>query len=101
MVSVAAHNMALRNRAYAGLNKISRLEVVSVPRGPLATALVSTNLPIEIDSRRLGETLNDKHGIVIKLAEKCWFNDIRLSPHIFNTEADIDRALRALRMEFS
>jgi hypothetical protein len=33
--------------------------------------------------------------------EKRWFNGIRLSPHIFNTEADVDAALRAIRTELA
>jgi selenocysteine lyase/cysteine desulfurase len=31
------------------------------------------------------------------MVEKRWFNGIRLSPHIFNTAAEIDAALRAIR----
>ncbi len=34
---------------------------------------------------------------MVKMVEKRWFNGIRLSPHIFNTERDIDVALRAIR----
>jgi selenocysteine lyase/cysteine desulfurase len=30
-----------------------------------------------------------------------WFNGIRLSPHVFNTEANIDKALQALRSELA
>jgi selenocysteine lyase/cysteine desulfurase len=36
---------------------------------------------------------------MVKLVEKQWFNGIRISPHIFNTQADIDRAIQALRTE--
>jgi selenocysteine lyase/cysteine desulfurase len=28
---------------------------------------------------------------------EAWFNGVRLSPHIFNTESDLDAALRAIR----
>jgi hypothetical protein len=38
MAAVESHDIALRNRAYAGLTEIPKLEVVSTPPGPLATA---------------------------------------------------------------
>jgi selenocysteine lyase/cysteine desulfurase len=38
---------------------------------------------------------------MVKLVERQWFNGIRISPHIFNTEADIDRAIVALRAELA
>ena len=43
----------------------------------------------------------DRHGVVVKMAEKRWFNGFRLSPHLFNTEDEIDRALAAVRAELS
>jgi selenocysteine lyase/cysteine desulfurase len=97
MPAVESHNIALRNRAYAGLKQIPKLEVVSTPPGPLATALVAARLPADIDSRLVRDTLRQKHDVVIKMVEKRWFNGIRLSPHLFNTDRDIDVALRAIR----
>jgi selenocysteine lyase/cysteine desulfurase len=35
------------------------------------------------------------------MIEKRWFNGIRLSAHVFNTEADVDAALRAIRTELA
>jgi selenocysteine lyase/cysteine desulfurase len=99
--AVERHDMALRNRAYAGLQAIPQCEVVSPPTGPLGTALVAARLPPHVDSRRVMIALREKHGVVIKMVEKRWFNGIRLSPHVFTTEADIDAALRALRTELA
>jgi len=99
MAEVERHNLALRNRAYAGLKQIPKLRLVSPPPGPLATALLTCKLPDDIDSKTLRETLFTKHHIVIKMVEKQWFNGIRISPHMLNTEADIDAVLRALRVE--
>ena len=96
---VERHNLALRNRAYAGLKKIPKLSIVSPPPGPLATALVTCKLPDKIDSMALRNKLFDKHRIVIKMIEKQWFNGIRLSPHVLNSEADVDAVLEALRVE--
>jgi selenocysteine lyase/cysteine desulfurase len=33
----------------------------------------------------------------VKRAEKRWFNGFRLSPHVFDSEDDIERALHAIR----
>jgi isopenicillin-N epimerase len=99
MAAVEGHNAALRNRAYAGLEAITPLQVVSAPPGPLATALVAARLPPRIDAERVRNALREKHGVIVKMIEKRWFNGIRLSPHVFNTEADVDAALRAIRTE--
>lgn len=101
MSEVERHNTALRHRAYAGLAAIGRLQVVSPPPGPLATALVAAKLPPEIDAERVRNVLREKHGVIIKMIEKRWFNGIRLSPHIFNSEADVDAALLAIQRELA
>jgi selenocysteine lyase/cysteine desulfurase len=98
MATVAAHNIALRDLAYEGLASIPRLEMVSAPPGhAMATALVAARLPAEIDSKALRDALLADHGVVVKMAEKRWFNGIRLSPHVFNDAADVARALAAIR----
>jgi selenocysteine lyase/cysteine desulfurase len=101
MATVEKKIIELRDRAYAGLAKISKIQVVSPPPGPLATALVAFKLPDSVDSRAFREVLLRKYGIVVKTAEKRWFNGNRISPHIFNTEADIDAALKAIRAEIA
>ena len=40
-----------------------------------------------------------RHGVILKTVEKRWFNGLRISTHIFNTEADVDRALAAIAEE--
>ena len=97
MAEVERRTLSLRNRAFAGLKTIPKIEVVSAPPGPLATALVSFRLPDNIDSRALRNELLDKHKIVVKVGEKRWFNGNRISPHIFNTEAEVDAAVKAIR----
>lgn len=98
---VERHNRALRDRAYAGLMEMRGVEVVSVPPGPLATAWVAAGLPAEHDSECVKNAMRHKHGVIVKMIEKQWFNGIRLSPHVFNTEADVDTALRAIRTELA
>ncbi len=51
------------------------------------------------DSQVLVQTLREKHKIIVKMVPKRWLNGIRLSPHLFNTEQDVDALLRALRQE--
>ena len=92
-------NLRLRNRAYEGLKKIAKVRVVSAPPGPLATALVAFRLPDTIDSAAFRGTLGTKYNLILKQTEKRWFNGMRISPHVFNTEADIDAALKAIGSE--
>ncbi len=101
MATVEKRIIGLRDRAYAGLCKISKIQVVSPPPGPLTTALVAFKLPDSVDSRAFRDLLLKKYGIVIKVAEKRWFNGNRISPHIFNTEKDIDAAIKAIRTELA
>lgn len=99
MASVTAHAIALRDLAYQGLRAMPMLSVASVPPGPRATAMVAARLPDSIDSSVFQKALRDNHGVVVKMVEKRWFNGIRLSPHVFNTETDIERALSAIAQE--
>ena len=100
MSSIESHNLALRNRAYAELVKLPRVKMMSPPPGPQATALVAFTLPVEFESRAFQmNVLRTKYNIVTKMAEKRWFNGLRISPHVFNTEEDVERVVEALRAE--
>ncbi len=94
-----AQNLRLRNRAYDGLRKIAKVHIVSAPPGPLATALVAFKLPDAIDSSKFRGIMREKYKLVLKQTEKRWFNGMRISPHVFNTEANIDNALKAIAAE--
>lgn len=96
---IESHNLSLRNRIYSALSNIPSLRLVSPPPGPLATALVAAELPARIDSRIMRQRMRDRHRIILKMAEQRWFNGIRFSPHIFNDEAEVDRAVAALDSE--
>ena len=95
--SIETRNMALRERAYRGLKQLPGVRMLSPASGPLTTAIVSCALPAEIKARELLDTLRDRHNIQVKAIDKK--NVLRLSPHLFNTEADIAAALLALRAE--
>jgi len=99
MSRVEQHNLALARRIHAAFADMPELEVVSPPPGPLSTALVAARIPDAIDSRILRQRMQDRHGVIIKMAEKRWLNGIRLSPHIFNDDVEVEKALSALRSE--
>lgn len=100
--AVRARTLALRNRAYEGLAGIPGIRLASVPpESPAATALIAAYLPDAIDGAAFRAAMRTKHQIIVKMAEKRWFNGFRLSPHIFNDEEDVDRALRAIRLELA
>lgn len=96
-----AQNLRLRNRSYEGLKRIAKVRIVSAPPGPLATPLVAFRLPDTVDSSVFRGAMRQKHNLVLKQTEKRWFNGMRISPHVFNTEADIDAALKAIAAELT
>ena len=101
MAAVRTSTLTLRNQAYEGLTRIPGLRLASAPPGPTATALVAAYLPDTVDSAAFRGALRLKHQVIVKMAEKRWFNGFRLSPHIFNDAEDIDRALAAIRNELA
>jgi selenocysteine lyase/cysteine desulfurase len=96
---IERHNLALANIAHLGMAKMPLLSVVSPPPGPSASALVAAIVAAPIDADQLRIALQDRHGVVVKLTEKRWFNGIRVSPHVFNDEVQVTAALTALRAE--
>jgi selenocysteine lyase/cysteine desulfurase len=100
MRTVEQRIIELRDRAYTGLTKISKIQVVSPPPGPLAAALVAFKLPDTIKANAFRQVLLNKYRIVIKVTGK-WFNGNRISPHIFNSETQIDAAITAIRNELA
>jgi selenocysteine lyase/cysteine desulfurase len=101
MRGVEQRTVGLRDRAYAGLAKIPQITLYSPPPGPSASSLVAFRLPDAVDSREFRDRLLNKYNLVVKVAEKRWFNGTRLSPHIFNTEAEIDGAVEAIKKELA
>lgn len=92
-----AQNLRLRNRAFEGLKRIAKVRVSSAPSGPLATALIMFRLPDGVENMPFSAAIRDKHKVILRGVPR--FKGMRLSPHVFNTEADIDAALHAIRTE--
>jgi selenocysteine lyase/cysteine desulfurase len=99
MAAVERHNIALRNRFYDGLRELRKATIVSAVPGPLATPLITFRLPTEIDSQVIATRLREQHKMIVKMVPKRWLNGIRLSPHIFNTEKEVDTVLSVLSRE--
>jgi selenocysteine lyase/cysteine desulfurase len=99
MDHVERHNVALRNHAWHELSGLPHVQLVGPPPGPGNTPLVAFRVPAEIVARDLRIRLTQRHNVVVKSAEARWLNGLRLSPHLFNTEADVAAAIVALRTE--
>ena len=98
---INAHNLALRNRLFAALRSVPKVQVVSAAPGPLATALLTFRLPGNFESRAFQTTMRDKHHMELKVVPKNWMNGIRVSTHLFNTESEVDALVTALGTELA
>jgi selenocysteine lyase/cysteine desulfurase len=99
MEEVERRNVALRNHAWHALSALPRVQLVGPPPGPGNTPLVAFRIPAEIIAGDLRIRLTNLHNVVVKSAEARRLNGLRLSPHLFNTEADVAAAIAALRTE--
>ncbi len=98
---IEAHNLVLRGRLVAALHDVPKASVVSAPAGPLASALLTFRLSDDIESLALQLRMREKHRIELKVVPKNWFNGIRVSTHLFNTEQDVDAMVAALKRELA
>ena len=96
---IEAHNLALRNRLFAGLQSVPKLRVVSAQPGPLASPLLTYVLPDSIESGAFRQRMRDTHNIELKVVPKNWLNGNRVSTHLFNTEQHVDALIAALKTE--
>ena len=101
ITKVEEHNLSLRNRLYERLSGIPGLKIVSPAAGPLASPMLAGIVPDTIERVSFVKMLLDKHKLSIRPTHKQWFNGIRFSCHIFNTEKEIDFAADILRKELN
>ena len=99
ITKIEEHNLSLRNRAYERLSKINKLTIVSPAAGPLVSPMLACVFPDTIDKATFTKMLYDKHNISIRPTHKQWFNGMRLSLHIFNTEKEVDFVADILQKE--
>lgn len=97
---VEEHNLKLRNRLYDLVSMIPSLKIMSPARGQLASPMLACLLPdLIVDRAAFSRMLLDKHKLSIRATHKQWFNGIRFSCHIFNTEKEVDFAADVLHKE--
>jgi selenocysteine lyase/cysteine desulfurase len=99
LARIEAHNLALRDRAYAALARVARVEVVSAPPGPLASPLLTYRLPDGVGAKEMQQRLLERHRVMVKVVPGQWLNGNRISTHLFNTERDVDAFVAALEAE--
>jgi selenocysteine lyase/cysteine desulfurase len=99
IADVLAHNLALRDRLHGELADVDGVRVVGPPPGPLACGLVAFRLRDALDAAVVRKALQDRHGIQVRAVDKRVFNGLRVSTHVYNTQAHVDAFLAALREE--
>lgn len=96
---IEQYDLLLRNRLYDRLSGMKNLTIVSPPPGPLASPMLACLLPDSIERVAFNRMLYDKYKLSIRATHKQWFNGIRFSCHIFNTEKEVDLAADVVRKE--
>jgi selenocysteine lyase/cysteine desulfurase len=93
--AVEARSRALGRRLAEALRRIDGLTVWTSPDPACMHAVVSFQ-PGNLDRKRLQAALFENHGIVSALREGPDRGGLRLSPHFYNSPAEIDRAVAAI-----
>jgi selenocysteine lyase/cysteine desulfurase len=80
------------------MQKVSELELVTPNYPELSGPLFSYALPDRLADMgfSLFETLEKKHGLIVGVPLVNGRMHLRLSPHIYNTEAEIEKAVDIL-----
>ena len=63
--------------------------------------MLAGKLPESIERTSFAKMLLEKYKQSLRATHKQWFNGIRLSCHIFNTEKEVDFAADALHKELA
>jgi len=101
MDRIERHDLALRDRFWAGLAEIPAARLVSAPPGPMTSPLVTFELPDTRDGAEFRIRMLETHRMVVKTLPKQRMNAIRFSTHVFNTEDEVDAVLEVVRTELA
>jgi selenocysteine lyase/cysteine desulfurase len=83
----------LRRRVRSGLEQVEGLRILTPTSEELTAGIVTVSL-VDGDYREVRRILHEEHDIVLKNG-RPEYDAIRISTHIFNSEADVDRMLDA------
>lgn len=97
---IETHNFELRNRLRDALGSVPRVRLVSPATGPLASPLLTLQLPDGVNPREFIARMLEKHRVALK-ALPMLPNGLRFSTHLFNALQDVDQAVEGLRVELS
>jgi selenocysteine lyase/cysteine desulfurase len=78
---------------------MNNLKLVSPAAGPLASPLLACKIPDTIERTSFAKMLLEKYKLNIRPTHKQWFNGIRFSLHVFNTEKEVDFAVDVFQRE--
>lgn len=99
---ISSYNRILRMQAEEGLRGVHGLEIVSPPLSQDGTSILTVRLPHAISSEAFCAKLHAEHRIRVKhWSEGDWGDRserehcVRISPHVFNSEDEIDHAIAA------
>lgn len=92
-------NLSLRNRLYHSLLREPKLNIQGPPPGSMASPLLSCRLPENIDAGKFSSLFLETHRISFRPVHKKWFNGIRFSLHVFNTEKQVDDVAEIIKRE--
>jgi len=96
MADVEARVLALSQHTMKELSKISGLKLKTSTEPGLHGGVVKFDLPGK-DLKPIYDALYARHKIAAALTPSGDARGIRFSPHLYNTEAQLDRAVDALR----
>lgn len=99
--NIEQQNLSLRNQLYHSLLRETKLDILSPPPGSMASPLLSCRLPENINAGRLSSLFLETYKISFRPVHKQWFNGIRFSLHVFNTEEEVDKLVRIIKKELS
>lgn len=98
---IEGHNLALGRYLWNALKSVPTIRVVSAAPGPLASPLLTYELPPDIKAGQLYERLLQRHRVMVKVVPANFLNGQRISTHLFNTAGDVDALVTALRAELA
>lgn len=94
---IYAHIMVLRTRIETGLSDVPSVRVVSPSvDGALASGIVSIALPEHVNRYEVVSALAKRQQIVVRVMDHGPAH-MRIAPHVYNTEDEVDRLVDALR----